>query len=96
MKQIDKATERKLYWLFTPMALVVAALILDLWFGVDLNFLSWCYPAILGSALIVFTGFAIAAIRQKCWGELAIALFIAIFMLLNMSNFFVDLLLPGH
>ena len=52
MKRIDKQTERRLYWLFTPMAIVVVALILELWFGVDLKFMTWYQPALLGSLLI--------------------------------------------
>ena len=64
MKRIDKQTERRLYWLFTPMAIVVVALILEL-----------------------------AAIKQKCWGELAVAMIILIVTLINMGNFFVDLLM---
>lgn len=96
MKRIDKKTERKLYWLFIPMAIVVILLMLDLWFGMNIGFLTWGKPAILGSALIVFIGYSIAAIRQKCWGELAVALIIAVVMLLNMSNFFIDLLWPDR
>ena len=65
MKHIDKKTEQKLYWLFIPMALVVVTLILDLWFGVDLNFLAWYKPALIGSVLIVFTGYSIAAINRN-------------------------------
>ncbi len=44
--------------------------------------------------MIVFAGYSIAAIRQKCWGELAIGLVIFIVLLLNMSNIFVDMLHP--
>lgn len=95
MKRIDKKTERRLYWLFIPMGAVVLCLILDLWFGIGLNFLSWGMPALLGSALLVFTGYSIAAVRQKCWGELAVAIVMALVMLLNMSGFFIDLFMPG-
>lgn len=99
MKRIDKQTERKLYWLFIPMALVVLWEILYLWFGVnliercfglDVDVLTWCKPALIGSLLIVFTGYGIAAIRQRCWGELTVASIILLIMLLNMSNIFVD------
>ena len=93
MKRIDKQTERRLYWLFTPMAIVVVALILELWFGVDLKFMTWYQPALLGSLLSVFAGYSIAAIKQKCWGELAVAMIILIVTLINMGNFFVDLLM---
>lgn len=91
MKHIDKKTEQKLYWLFIPMALVVVTLILDLWFGVDLNFLAWYKPALIGSVLIVFTGYSIAAIKQKCWGYLAFLLLLLSVLLLNMSNVLINL-----
>ncbi len=102
MKRIDKVTQRKLYWLFIPMAMVVVwemaylwfgMNLLETWFGVEVDVLAWCQPALLGALLIVFVGYAVAAIRQKCWGELAIALIIVTVTLLNMSNFFVELLL---
>lgn len=102
MKSIDKVTQRKLYWLFIPMAMVVVWEIaylwfgmnlLETWFGVEVDVLAWYQPALLGALLIVFVGYAVAAIRQKCWGELAIALIIVTVTLLNMSNFFVELLL---
>lgn len=101
IKRIDKETQRKLYWLFIPMAIVVTiemaylwfdVNILDLWFGADIDILTWCKPALLLSVLIVFVGYAIAAIRQRCWLELAIALVIGMIMLLNFGNFFVDLI----
>lgn len=103
MKRIDKETERKLFWLFIPMALVVLAMILELWFGINLprqlfgletDVLRWIHPALIVSVLIVFGGYGIAAARQKCWGELACALVLLLLMLLNFSNVFVDLLLP--
>ena len=40
MKRIDKRTERRLYWLFVPMALVTVWLITFLWF--DVNLLQAC------------------------------------------------------
>lgn len=49
IKRIDKETQRKLYWLFIPMAIVVAiemaylwfdVNILDLWFGADIDILT--------------------------------------------------------
>lgn len=105
MKRIDTQTQRKLYWLFIPMALVVVWMMLYLWFGVnlldrwfgwDVDVLTWCKPALLGSLLIIFAGYSVAAVRQKCWGELTVSLIMLLFMLLNMSDFFVDLLLPDR
>ena len=101
MKRIDIKTRRKLYWLFVPLITVVLLEIiylwfnvnlLNLWFGIDIDILTWCKPALIGSALIIFIGYSIAAFRQKCWEELAIALVVLIVMLLNMSNVFVDLI----
>lgn len=103
MKRIDRRTERRLYWLFVPMGLVVVWLIAYLWFGVnlldrcfgvDVDVLDWCSPALLGSMVIVFVGFGIAAFKQKCWGELTIAFVVAIIALLNMNDVFTDLLFP--
>ena len=105
MKRIDKRTQRKLYWLFIPMALVVVWMMLYLWLGVNLldrwfgwdgDVLTWCKPALLGSLLIIFAGYAVVAVRQKCWGELTVSLIMLLLMLLNMSDFFVDLLLPDR
>lgn len=102
MKRIDPDTRRKLYWLFTPMALVVVWMIvylwwdvnlLELWFGADIDVLTWCKPALLCAMLIIFTGYAIAAVRQKCWGELTVAAVVIIVMLLNMANVFVNILI---
>lgn len=99
MKRIDINTQRKLYWLFIPLAVVVLLEIiylwfninlLNLWFGLDIDILSWCKPALLISVLIVFVGYSIAAIKQKCWGEFIIALIILVIMILNMSNIFVS------
>lgn len=101
MKRIDVKTQRNLYWLFIPLVIVVLlemsylwfnVNLLDLWFGIDIDILTWCKPALIGSALIIFIGYSIAAFRQKCWEELAIALVVLIVMLLNMSNVFVDLI----
>lgn len=99
MKRIDIKTRRKLYWLFVPLITVVLLEIIYLWFNVNLlnlwfgiDILTWCKPALIGSALIIFIGYSIAAFRQKCWEELAIALVVLIVMLLNMSNVFVDLI----
>lgn len=103
MKRIDIKTRRKLYWLFVPLITVVLLEIiylwfnvnlLNLWFGIDIDIdiLTWCKPALIGSALIIFIGYSIAAFKQKCWEELAIALVVLIVMLLNMSNVFVDLI----
>ena len=61
-----------------------------------MDVLTWCKPALLGSLLIIFAGYAVAAVRQKCWGELTVSLIMLLFMLLNMSDFFVDLLLPDR
>lgn len=103
IKRIDKSTERKLYWLFIPMAVVCVWLMVYLfsgvnllldWFGIDVDVLTWCKPAIIVSLLIVFSGYSIAAIRQKCWGEFAIGLVMLLVVLLNMGNIFVDLLMP--
>lgn len=102
MKRIDKRTGRRLYWLFVPMALVTVWLITFLWFdvnllqaclGMDVDVLSWYKPALLTSLAIVCGGFGIAAFLQKCWGELTVAAFVAVFTLLNMNDFFTDLFL---
>ena len=101
MKRIDIKTRRKLYWLFVPLITVVLLEIIYLWFNVnllnllfdiDVDILTWCKPALIGSTLIIFIGYSIAAFKQKCWEELAIALVVLIVMLLNMSNVFVDLI----
>ena len=101
MKRIDVKTQRNLYWLFIPLVIVVLlemsylwfnVNLLNLWFGIDIDILTWCKPALIGSALIIFIGYSIAAFRQKCWEELAIALVVLIVMLFNMCNVFVDLI----
>ncbi len=100
MKRIDIKTQRKLYWLFIPLVIVVLlemtylwfnVNIIELWFGVNINILTWCKPALIVSVLIIFVGYSIAALKQKCWGELAIALVVLLVMLLNMSNLFVPI-----
>lgn len=100
MKRIDIKTQRKLYWLFIPLATVVSiemlylwfnVNILKLWFGINIDILTWCKPALLISVSIIFLGYSIAAIKQKCWGELTIAIVILFIMLFNMSNLFIGL-----
>lgn len=100
MKRIDIKTQRKLYWLFIPLVAVVSIEMLylwfdvnifKLWFGINIDILTWCKPALLISVFIIFIGYSMAAIKQKCWGEFTIAIVILIIMLLNMSNIFIDL-----
>lgn len=92
MKQIDKKTERKLLWLFVPAAVVIVMFILDVFLNLNMNCLEWFKPVLIGTVSIGFVGFFIATIKQKCWSQFAVLLAIYIFMLLNMSNVFVDLL----
>lgn len=101
MKRIDVKTQRNLYWLFIPLVIVVLLEMSYLWFNVnllnllfdiDIDILTWCKSALIGSTLIIFIGYSIAAFKQKCWEELAIALVVLIVMLFNMSNVFVDLI----
>lgn len=100
MKRIDVKTQRKLYWLFIPLVIVVLlemiylwfnVNLLELWFGLNINILEWCKPALLVSVLIIFVGYSIAALKQKCWGELAIAFVVLLVLLFNMSNVFISL-----
>lgn len=100
MKRIDIKTQRKLYWLFTPLAIVALLVIIYLWFnvnlldllfGINIDILTWCKPALLASVLIIFIGYSIAALRQKCWEEFTIALIILLIMFLNMCNIFVKI-----
>lgn len=98
MKRIDTKTQKKLYWLFIPLAIVVIIEMTYLWFkvniiqrcfNIDIDILTWCKPALILSVLIIFLGYSIAALRQKCWGELIVAIIIMVIMLLNMSNIFI-------
>ncbi len=100
MKRIDVKTQRKLYWLFIPLVIVVLlemtylwfnVNILKLWFGVNINILTWCKPALIASVLIIFVGYSIATLKQKCWGEFAIAIVVFVIMLLNMTNILIEL-----
>ena len=101
MKRIDSKTQQRLYVLFIPLAIVSIIEIVYLWFdknilkilfGLDIDILEWTPTLLLFSAMIIFIGYSIAAIKQKCWAELAIAGVILLVMLCNMSNFFVNLL----
>lgn len=93
MKQLDKDLEWKLNWLIVPLVIVALVFAADILFGLGLDSVDWVKPAMLGCLLIPFTGFSIAYVRHKCWGLLAVTIALAAFMLLNMSNFFVDLLM---
>lgn len=97
MKRIDSETQKKLICLFLPLICTVLIEmtylwfninIFELWFGININILRWCKPALLGAVVIIFIGYSIAAIRQKCWGEFTIAIVIFFIMLLNMINLF--------
>ena len=51
MKRIDKATERKLYWLFIPMGMVVVWIITYLWF--DINLLERCFGVFFSVSFLI-------------------------------------------
>lgn len=93
MKQLDKDIEWKLNWLIAPLVIVALVFAADLLFDLRLGTLEWIKPALLGCALIPFVGFSIAYIRYKCWGLLSVTIALFVVMLLNMGNFFVDLIL---
>lgn len=104
IKQLSPDVERKLLWLFVPMALVVIwemsylwfdYNILDRWFGINVDVLEWCGTALLCSLGIIGIGYGIAAIRQKCWGLLSIIIAVLVITLLNMNNVFINLFYPS-
>lgn len=94
MKQIDKTTEHKLRWLFLPCLITAVIVGLDLFLKWNLNSEEWATTALMITLAIPVLGYCIAAIRQKCWGQLAGILIIAIIAYLNMTSFFVDLFIP--
>lgn len=92
MKQLDKSTERKLTWLILPLGIVALIFFIDVLFDLNLNTIDWIEPALLACALIPIIGFSIAYIKQKCWGMFAITVVLTLIMVLNMTNFFIDLI----
>lgn len=93
MRRLDKRLEWRLWWLMAPLFVVFVLFTGDICFEWNLNSLSWIMPALAVCFLIPLLGFSIAYIKYKCWGLLAITVAITVVMLLNMSNYFVDLLL---
>lgn len=94
MKQLDKETESKLNLLLTPLVIVAIVFACDLLLSLNMNAEDWGVPVMLGCAVFPVVGFSIAYIRQKCWGLLVFSVVLLLLMLLNMSNYFVDLLYP--
>ena len=92
MKRLDKRLERKLSWLILPLAIIATVFFIDVLFDLNMQTIEWITPALLIGAMIPFVGFSIAYIKHKCWGMLTIALILIIFMLINMSNYFINLI----
>lgn len=92
MKQLDKALERKLTWLILPLIIIALVFFVDILFNLNMNTIDWIMPALICSAIIPIVGFSIAYIKNKCWGMLVVTVILLIFMVLNMTNFFIDLL----
>ena len=87
MKQIDKETERRLRWLFLPSFITVVTVMLDLFLRWNLFSVSTINYALMIMLAIPILGYCIAAIRQKCWGYLAIILAITLIAYFNMTDF---------
>lgn len=81
MKRLDPRTQEKLNWLCVPFAIVVILVFAGILFDWGLEFLTWAQPAMVACAALVFGGYSVAAIKQKCWGELVCAIvgFVIIF-----------------
>lgn len=93
MKQLDSQLERRLNWLLAPLVVIAVLVVSDLLFEWGLGADVWGTPAMIGCVLLPAVGFSIAYIRHRCWGLLAFCWVFILLMLLNMSNFFVDLFL---
>lgn len=78
MKRLNKATEKKLYWFLTPFAILMILFFVDLIRDNYLNYLEWGRYALLGCLDLFLIAYAIACIREKCWGLLVITIFIFI------------------
>ena len=104
IKRVDEKTQRRMYWFCVPPVLVLLIFMLyacwdinifESWFGLDVDIYTdiieseWRTLAMSGYMLFVFLVYAIIAIRQKCWGELAITAVLMIIFILNMFNVFV-------
>ncbi len=92
MKQLDKTVESKLTWLGLPLYVVGIFFVIDMCLDFRMNSINWIMPIMFGCSLIPLIGFSIAYIKYKCWGLLLLALALTLIMVLNMSNFFIDLL----
>lgn len=65
---------------------------MDILLDLGMGSINWIKSALLVAALIPIVAFCIAYAKHKCWSMFVVTLLMSIFMLLNMSNFFVDLL----
>lgn len=92
MKRLDKRTERRLYWLFLPCGVLMVLFVVCLLMHVDIGYSTWGKPALIGSLTLVFAGYGIAAVRQRCWGFLGLLLFVYATTILNMTNVFVNVI----
>lgn len=98
MKHIDENAQRKLRWLYVPSIIVLLVFVLyafgdinifESLFGLDVDVLEWLKYASAICICLSFLVYAIIAIRQKCWGELAITAVIMTILILNLFNVFV-------
>lgn len=87
MKRLNKNTERKLNWLLAPAILVALILPIDLIFDLKLNSENWVLPILLAALMIPITAFAIAYIKNKCWGLLTFTLATAIYIVCRLHGY---------
>lgn len=83
MKRLDKNARRKLRRFCVPALIVQLILVLFAYcgenifkflFGLDVDIFEWVVSGSLLCIVYAYTVYAIIAIKQKCWEELAIAL----------------------
>ncbi len=78
MRRLNKATEKKLYWFLIPFGILMIIFFVDLLRDNYMNYMEWGRYALLGSLDLFLIAYAIACIREKCWGLLIVAIFFII------------------
>lgn len=94
MKTVSKETQKKLRWLYIPLVAVPVICLADMEFNLGLNYESWFIPAFIGCVAITATACCVAAIKEKCWTQLAVTIVVFAVILLSMSDLLVDWALP--
>lgn len=75
MKQLNKDTQKKLNWFLIPFGVMSIITFINLMRDNITSYMEWGRYALLGALDIYVVAFAVACVKEKCWGLFGGALF---------------------